>query len=92
MKPTKEEIEKAKHWLETNCDALDEYGDRKSWTPQIRTILAALADAQKDCERYRWLRDHNNTWREDIEPVIMRDGDMLAEDKLDSAIDEAMKS
>lgn len=50
---------------------------------------SALSAAKEDAERYRWLRKKERLYREEIEPVIMVDGDMMAGEKLDAAIDAA---
>lgn len=51
-----------------------------------QAIFDKLQDKLKNSDRYEWLRDENNTW--DIYHMI-EDG--FHSDKLDKAIDSAMK-
>ena len=73
------------------------------WTPQevydLRAennrLKAELAEAKKDAERYRWMRDSSvgpsQIWEllsDDCQPPIMT---LKSMHELDAAIDEAMK-
>ena len=56
----------------------------------------ALQRGNEDAERYRWLRDGGKEWLTLIKPTIIKvdvaGEDMLAEEKLDAAIDAARKA
>jgi hypothetical protein len=84
----KAELEKEREWAEKCSDnlAAAEFGDKQ--------IKAQLAAAQKDAERYRWLRDSEIDREID---VALWDGDQWAPwygeaEELDAAIDKAMEA
>ena len=57
-------------------------------------VIAIHRAALEDAERYRWLRDSATDYTNEIAPVILvkdvvTGDDMLAEEKLDEAIDAA---
>ena len=81
----------------TSRDALKAQGElvRKSYKDKIARLRVRAPAAQKDAERYRWLRESCCGKNPDITAIIeaneiLLDADEMTFEQLDAAIDAAM--
>jgi multidrug resistance efflux pump len=88
-----EEITKLRAELaEANQTIEEQIKVRHAWSLHCAFLDKELAEAKKDAERYRWLRERIDT--KDISIFVQRDidGDESISDDAEAAIDAAMRT